>query len=208
VLRIDHVVRVVRDLDAAADAWLREHGLATVAGGTHPRWGTANRIAPLGGAYLELIAVVDDTVATTTVLGRALLDRLEGGDAWFALCLADDDIEGTAARLGLAVDPGSRERPDGVVLAWRGAGIDDARRTPDLPFFIAWDVPPALHPAAAPLDQPGGADAIAWVEIAGDPTTFAAWTGEAELPIRSVTGDRPGIVRVGLHTSADELALS
>ena len=206
-MRIDHVVRVVRDLDAAGEGWLREHGVATTPGGVHPRWGTANRIAPLGATYLELIAVNDEAVAAETVLGRALLDRVAGGDAWFALCLADEDLDATAARLGLGVEPGSRERPDGTVLAWRGAGIDDPRRTPDLPFFIAWDVPAELHPGATPVEHPCGATAIARVEIGGDLETFAAWTGGVDLPVRHVEGGAPGIHRVSLSTPTGELQL-
>src|SRR4029079_13118848 len=46
MLRIDHVVLAVRDLDASAERLWGEHGLRFVAGGRHARWGTANMIAP------------------------------------------------------------------------------------------------------------------------------------------------------------------
>ena len=136
MLRIDHVVRAVADLDAA-DERCRAIGIATVAGGTHPRWGTGNRIAPLGDArYLELLAVLDPARAAGSALGSAVDARARGGDSWFALCLADDDLDATAARLGLEVRAGDRTLPDGSSIAWRSAGMEDPTRTPDLPFFI------------------------------------------------------------------------
>src|SRR6476469_4083347 len=49
----------VTDLDAAGREFEARHRLASVAGGRHPGWGTANRIVPLGDAYLELVAIVD-----------------------------------------------------------------------------------------------------------------------------------------------------
>src|SRR5437764_15398189 len=58
-LRIDHVVWGVEDLDRAAAGVRERHGLASVPGGRHPGWGTANRIIPLGPSYLELLAVAD-----------------------------------------------------------------------------------------------------------------------------------------------------
>ena len=187
-VRVDHVVMAVRDLDRAAAA-LEDRGIATVAGGVHARWGTANRIAPLGASYLELLSVVDGDVAATTVLGRAVAERAHGGDRWFAVCLADDDIDATAARLGLGVEAGDRTKPDGTEVRWRGAGIEDPRRTIDLPFFIAWDTPD-MHPGRMPALHPAGDLAIASIEIAGDGAGFAAWTGGALLPIRFVAGAR------------------
>jgi hypothetical protein len=207
-LRIDHVVYAVRDLDAAAAHFDGRHGLASTPGGVHPRWGTGNRVIPLGDArYLELIAIVDPAVAASTVLGRAVADRIAHGDRWFALCLADDEIDATADRLGLTVEPGSRTLPDGRVLGWRGAGIDDPRRTPDLPFFIRWTGEPDAHPGASRAPHPSGATDVAWVEIAGDADRFAAWTRDASLPVRFVDGD-PGVVAVGVTTPDGELVIS
>src|SRR5437870_12281035 len=116
-MRIDHAVYAVRELDVAGERLLARHGLESVPVGRHPRWGTANRIVPLGDDYVELLAVVDPDVGVTTTLGRALLDLTAEGDRWFAICLADDDLEATASRLDLALSRGSRTRPDGSVVA-------------------------------------------------------------------------------------------
>jgi Glyoxalase-like domain len=206
VLRVDHAVYAVADLEAAAARFLDEHELASVPGGVHPRWGTGNRIVPLGSDYLELIAVVDPELAAGSRLGRAIGELAANEDRWFALCLADDDIEATAARLGLVVEAGSRTRPDGEVVAWRGAGIEDPRRTPDLPFFIAWDGPEALHPGSTSLEHPAGATGIAWAEVVGDPERLARWTAGATLPIRVVPGE-PRVAAVALVTPGGDLVV-
>lgn len=190
--RIDHAVLAVRDLDASARGLREEYGLRFAPGGRHPQWGTANMIAPLGDDYLELLGVVDEDVGRGTVLGRTLLELSADGDRWFSICLADDDIEATARRLGLTVQPGSRTRPDGTEVRWRGAGIEE--RGPDLwlPFFISWEMPAAIHPGAAPAEHRTAVERIAWAEVGGDAERLGEWLGGAASPIRVVDdgGDR------------------
>jgi len=180
VYSIDHVVLAVADLDRAGERLHREHGLASVAGGTHPRWGTGNRIVPLGDCYIELIAVVDHEVGSSTSLGRALLaSSADGRDQWFSICLSDTQLEATARRLGLHVEAGARRRPDGVELRWRGAGIEDEARDAWLPFFISWDVSADLHPGRTAIRHEVDVTGIASVEIAGDPARLREWLGPA-----------------------------
>ena len=187
--RIDHAVLAVRDLERSADRLWADHGLRFLPGGTHPRWGTANMIAPLGGDYLELLGVVDEEVGAGTVLGRTLLELSADGDRWFSVCLSDDDIDATAVRLGLTVQPGSRTRPDGTEVRWRGAGIEERGADLWLPFFISWDVPAALHPGAAPAEHRLPVEGIAWAEVGGDEARLREWLGGADPPIRVVEGD-------------------
>jgi hypothetical protein len=200
VLRIDHVVYAVRDLDETAARLRRELGLDSAPGGRHPGWGTGNRIVPLGEDYIELIAVIDPDEAARDPFGRAVLAAVEGGDRLFATSVATDNIEGVAARLGLEVRPGERARPDGTVLRWRSAGADDPRRERWLPFFISWDVPPEMHPGRARSGHGVRANGIAWVEVAGDAHRLREWLGGEELPFRVVDG-APGLRAVGLATS-------
>jgi hypothetical protein len=203
---IDHVVLAVADLEEAGERLHHEHGLASMPGGVHPRWGTANRIVPLGQDYVELIAVVDPGVAEATVLGRALLGlTADGRDRWFAVCLSDTEIEATAARLGLTLEPGERMRPDGSRLRWRGAGIDDTGRERWLPFFIAWDAPVALHPGRGAIEHDAAALGIARVDVAGDAGRLRAWLGPAgdALPIEVVDGE-PGVRAVVLATEGGD----
>jgi hypothetical protein len=208
-MRIDHAVYAVRDPDVAGELLQTRYGLESVPGGRHPPWGTANRIVPLGDDYVELLAVVDADVGRTTTLGRALLDLTAEGDRWFAVCLADDDLEATAARLDLAVSRGSRVLPDGSVVGWRSAGIEDPKREPGFPFFITWDVPPALHPGrTVTAPHPSGAAGIAWAEVAGDRRRLGRWLGAEDVPLRVVYRATPGVVAVGLRTvTGEELVL-
>ena len=198
MLRIDHVVLAVRDLDASAERLWGEHGLRFVAGGRHPRWGTANMIAPLGKDYVELLSVVDGGVASTTALGKTLLGLTADGDRWFSVCLADDDIDATAARLGLTVEPGARTRPDGTEVRWRGGGIEDRGDDLWLPFFISWDVPRELHPGAAPAGHRVDAVGIAWAEVGGDAARLREWVGGADVPIRVVDDADRRVRAVGI----------
>ena len=198
MLRIDHVVLAVRDLDASAERLGDEHGLRFAPGGRHPRWGTANMIAPLGDDYVELLSVVDEDVGSESVLGRTLLELSADGDRWFSVCLADDDIDATAARLGLAIEPGARTRPDGTEVRWRGAGIEDRGSELWLPFFITWDVPSELHPGSAPPAHRVPAEGIAWVEVGGDEARMRDWLGDREVPLRLVSPE-PSVRAVGIR---------
>jgi hypothetical protein len=197
MFRIDHAVLAVRDLEESATRLWSVHGLRFLPGGRHPRWGTANMIAPFGRDYLELLAVVDPDAGAATVLGRTLVELSRDGDRWFSVCLADDDIEATAQRLGLAVEPGGRMRPDGVEVRWRGAGIEARGDDLWLPFFIEWDVPPPLHPGAALAEHRVPAEGIAWAEVGGDERRLQEWLGGADAPIRVVDGE-PGVRAVGI----------
>jgi hypothetical protein len=210
VFTLDHVVLAVADLEAAAERLLAEHGLTSVPGGRHPAWGTGNRIVPLGETYIELLAVVDDDVAGTNPVGRFLRRFVAGGDRWFAVSLADDELDATAARLGLDIVTGRRERPDGVTVRWRSCGFEDEpERVSRLPFFLEWDVPAELHPGRASVAGAQAANGIARLEM-GDDGHLASWLGEDaldHLPIAVVDGP-PGLHGVVLTTSVGgELAL-
>lgn len=205
-MRIDHVVYAVRDLDEAARRFREELRLDSAPGGRHPGWGTANRIVPLGEDYVELITVVDPDVAARRPFGRSVIEATEHGDHLLSICLATDDIEGVAARLGLDVVPGERARPDGTVVRWRGAGTDDPGREPWLPFFISWDVPAEEHPGRMRAGHGVRATGIAWVEVAGDPERLRAWLGTEDLPIRIVDG-APGVRAAAIAAAGGDLVL-
>ena len=207
MLRLDHVVYAVRDLDEAAVRFREAFGLDSTEGGRHERWGTANRIVPLGDQYLELVAAVDGSMAAQTAFGKGVLERAAGGGGWFTIAVVADDLEGVASRLGLDVVPGSRTRPDGEVVRWRMAGLDDPRREPWMPFFLTWDVPQGSHPGRARAGHGVRALGIAWVEVGGDVERLRSWVGSDELPIR-VTDGEPGIHRVTLATPDGPLVIA
>jgi hypothetical protein len=206
MLRLDHVVYAVPDVDEAAGRFREEFGLDSTEGGRHERWGTANRIVPLGDEYLELVAAVDEPAAAETAFGRGVLERAAGGGGWFTIAAVADDLDAVALRLGLGVGSGSRMRPDGQTVRWRMAGLDDPRREPWMPFFLAWDVADDLHPGSARAGYGLRATGIAWVEVRGDADRLRTWLGGDELPIR-VTDGEPGIPRVAVATADGELVI-
>ena len=72
--------------------------LSTVEGGRHDGLGTHNRIVPLGGGYLELMAVHDPESVDRSGVARALRSRIE------------EAAEGrTAARLDAQADSAAPE---------------------------------------------------------------------------------------------------
>jgi hypothetical protein len=85
-----------------------------------------------------------------------------------------------------------------VELRWRGAGIDAADRDLWLPFFIAWDVPPGLHPGHTAVGHRVGVEGIAEAEVSGDAQRLHGWLGGAEVPLRVVDGP-PGVRSVSLR---------
>jgi glyoxalase-like protein len=206
VLRLDHVVYAVPDLDEAAVRFRDRFGLDSTEGGRHERWGTGNRIVPLGDQYLELVAAVDTPAAAETGFGRGVLERAAGGGGWFTIAAVADDLDAVASRLGIEVDSGSRTRPDGESIRWRMAGLDDPRREPWMPFFLIWDVSDELHPGRARVGHGLRATGLAWVEVGGDAERLRTWLGGDELPIR-VTDDEPGIHRVAISTPDGELVI-
>jgi hypothetical protein len=204
-LWIDHVVYGVRDLDSAGRRLEGEFGLASVAGGRHAAWGTGNRIVPLGRDYVELLGVVDERDAEASPVGRAVRELVAEGDRWLCWCVSTDDLDGTAARLGLEIDEGSRSRPDGTVLRWRSAGFSFALASPALPFFIAWEVPPELHPGRAEARHRAEPEGISWIEV-GQEQRLAEWLGGQGLEVRTVR-EAHGLRAVGIATESGEVVL-
>jgi hypothetical protein len=174
-VRIDHVIYATADLDAA-EARIKDFGLDVVPGGRHEGLGTHNRLVPLGGAYLELLAVRDPEEAEGVGFGAALIERGEGLLGWAA---AVDDLAAVVDRLDLSVMTVSRQGMSAQV-----AGVDEAMRAPYLPFFI---------------ERKGdrGASRISYLEVGGDAKRLRTWLGGAELPVRSVDGP-PRVLALGV----------
>jgi hypothetical protein len=190
-LQLDHVVVAVSHLATAATDFEHRYGLQSVEGGRHPGWGTANRIVPLGDAYLELVAVVDASEAAVSSFGRVVAAALAGRDErLLGWAVRTDELDAIAGRLRLDVQAKSRARTDGSELCWRLAGVEQAFAEPCLPFFIEWADDAELPGRSAPA-----AGALEWLELEGDPERLAGWLGEHSLPV-SVTGGSPAVRRV------------
>src|SRR4051795_3390277 len=106
-LAIDHVVIPMGDLASAASVLESKYGLMSVEGGRHPGWGTANRIVPLGDAYLELVAVAAAAAAAARAFGAWVAAGLASGGGPLGWAVRTDRIDDVARRLGLTVADGS-----------------------------------------------------------------------------------------------------
>ncbi len=186
-MRIDHVIYATQDLDRAAARLEAEHGLAVSGGGRHVGLGTENRIVPLGGGYLELIAVADRAEAQRTALGNALATRIaERGEGLMGWVVAVGDVLAEAGRTGAEMSTIERSG-----LRARLAGVATAMAEPALPFFIERDA------GVADPGDGGDAGGITWVEVSGDADRLRTWLGGAELPVRVSDGE-PALLGVGI----------
>ena len=200
-MELDHVLIACTDLEAAAREVEARVGLASVEGGRHRDWGTANRIVPLGRSYLELVAVVDAGVAAGSSFGRWVGDGATDAGRLIGWAVRTSDLDEVAGRLGLTVRSGSRMTPSGEELRWRSAGIDEAIAEPCLPFFVEWDEGVRLPGTESP--QPA---TISGLVLEGSPDRLAGWLGEHALPIRVLSGPAE-VAAVVLSTSAGQVVL-
>ncbi|MGH7916602.1 MAG: VOC family protein [Candidatus Binataceae bacterium] len=142
VTGFDHIVIVVRDLEAAINEYWRL-GFTVVRGGRHPGIGTHNAlIAFADGAYFELIAFLPPVSDTPHPWYAAL----QQGGGLTDFCVRTPDLEADAAAFRQAgAEIGkpfrmSRQRPDGYKLSWVLATVEGALRGV-VPFFIRDETP-------------------------------------------------------------------
>jgi hypothetical protein len=186
-MQLDHVLIAVSDLAAAAREIEARHGLTSLEGGRHPGWGTANRIVPLGEAYLELVAVVDESEAAQSPFGRWVADAQPKLAQPLGWAVRTHELDDVAQRLGLTVEVGSRTGRDGRLVRWRVAGVEQAAAEPSFPFFIERAHGTRL-PGRASATHPAGAVEIAELQLEGDADRLTAWLDGQRLPINV----RPG----------------
>jgi hypothetical protein len=204
-LRLDHVLLAVSDLADGARLLYERCGLASVPGGRHVEWGTANRIIPVGDAYLELVAVVDHERALTNHFGRWVASARQGLVKPLGWAVRTASIHDVAQRLDLVVNSGSRSAPDGRNLRWWLAGVEQAAAESSHPFFIQWgnETP---HPSRLPVSHPAGTVVVDRLEVCGDRTRLVSWLGDHRLPVLSSPGPS-ALQRIVLHSSTGEIIL-
>ena len=165
LLRLDHVVIAVRDLERAT-ARYEADGFTVTAGGRHPGRNTSNALVVFeDGAYLELI-----TYSAPSPDERWWRELDAHGDGLVDFALLPHDLPAVVAQAqarGL-VDitgplPGGRMRPDGVRVEWQTA----RQAQHDLPFLCADITPRVLRvPEGEARRHANGAVGIAEVKVA------------------------------------------
>ena len=191
---LDHVVHAVRDVDAAAEFYVRAG--FTVGGRNRHPWGTHNRIVQLENCYIEILEVAEPEkiVAHTARLfsfgafSRDFLARREG----FSMLLLNSRDAAADARAFEANGIGSFDtfdfardgkRPDGSVvkLAFSLAFAVEPN-SPDLRFAACQHYFPENFWNAAFQNHANGARRVPGVVmVAGDPVShqsfLTAYTG-------------------------------
>jgi catechol 2,3-dioxygenase-like lactoylglutathione lyase family enzyme len=171
MLKLDHIVVKVRDLEAAI-AEYEAQGFTVTPGGEHPMFGSVNALIPFeDDTYIELIAFPGDMHpdATRSAPGRRVAEwrqRPYGPIDW---ALIPDNINAEIARLRAAGQiwddpvPGQRVRTDGQLVQWWFG-------TPDtflLPFLCADVTHRDLRvPPGTARQHSNGATGILEIEIA------------------------------------------
>lgn len=204
-LELDHVLIAVADLAAVARELKARHGLASIQGGRHAGYGTANRIVPLGDSYLELVTVADDSEAARSPFGSWVARMQSERGRPLGWAVRSQGLDEVARRLRLKISGGSRTMRSGEVLRWRLAGLERSAAEPSLPFFIEW-ARGTPFPGRAPVCHSAGAVRIAELQLAGDSDRIADWLAAEHLPIRVRAGP-PAVAGVVLEGPAGAIVL-
>jgi hypothetical protein len=105
-------------------------------------------IVPLGSAYLELIAVVDEAEAAGNRRGLRVGEAVAAGRRFVTWAVRTHDLDAFRAALLSAawtlpeIRDGSRLTPEGRLLRWRTQELGGGA----LPFVIEWKLAPEDHP--------------------------------------------------------------
>jgi hypothetical protein len=202
---VDHVLLATSDLDVASRTLSDRYGLMSVQGGRHPDWGTANWIVPVGDAYLELVAVVDERAAERSAFGRWVASAVPRVFQPIGWAVRTGSLEAVAERIGLEVDEGSRTTPSGQVLTWRLAGVDLAAAEPLLPFFIEWGSG-TPHPSRALGTDANSGIGIARLALSGDAHRLRNWLDD-DMSCITVDSGPPGVRNLVLSTPGGEVII-
>jgi glyoxalase-like protein len=149
--RLDHLVYATPDLNLGIETIEKVLGVRATPGGQHPGLGTRNALVALGpSSYLEIIGP-DPEQPKPAGRRRFGIDELKAPRIvrWVAKSNQLETVAATAAQKGVKlgpVVPGSRRRPDGVVLSWRYTDPNVVEADGLIPFFIDWGTSP--HPSA------------------------------------------------------------
>jgi hypothetical protein len=192
--RLDHLVYATPDLAVGIDAVDQLLGVRATPGGQHPGLGTRNALVALGPSrYLEIIGPDPEQPKPPGPL-RFGIDDLTSPRivTWVAKGTGLEETARSAAERGVKlgpVIPGSRRRPDGIVLAWRYTDPNTVVADRIVPFLIDWGTSP--HPSATAA---AGATLVAVRAEHPDPERVRQTLDVLGLDLRVQKGAAPAIV--------------
>src|SRR5947207_4777876 len=148
--QVDHLVYATPDLALGIETAEKLFGVRATPGGQHPGEGTRNALLALGPtSYFEIIG--PDPDQPKPARGRRFgIDEITAPrlTTWVAKGKSLDRFAADAKARGVdlgAVIPGSRKRPDGVVLSWTYTDPHVVLANRLIPYFIDWGSSP--HPS-------------------------------------------------------------
>lgn len=203
ITKLDHIMLGTPDLDAGTDIFERLTGAKLATGGSHPGFGTRNRLASLGpDLFLELIAPDPDQ----DIRGKSRAESLAALTSMTLLTFAvqTDEIENMRAQARKAgLEAGellamSRARPDGVRLDWRVCHFVHPDYRNLVPFAIDWQGSP--HPA---MTAPGGCTLRSFAVFHPAPDPLRAIFERLAVDVTVQAATRPGLSLV-LDTPSGE----
>jgi hypothetical protein len=192
--RLDHLVYATPDLAVGIDAIAKLLGVRATPGGQHPGLGTRNALVALGPSrYLEIIGPDPEQPKPSGPL-RFGIDDLKSPRivTWVAKGTGLEGAARSAAERGVKlgpVIPGSRRRPDGVVLSWRYTDPNTVVGDRIVPFLIDWGTSP--HPSATAA---GGATLVAVRAEHPDPERVRQMLDVLGLDLAVQKGAAPAII--------------
>lgn len=203
---LDHILWAAPSLDEGARLFESMSGVSPATGGSHPGFGTRNRLVSLDdGVYLEIISP-DPAQSLHDNRGGRIAALPHPGLLTFALRGSDlHTVRDRAQRAGLSIDGPismSRTRPDGVKLEWSILYLRHAVLGEAVPFVIDWGRSP--HPSAS---APGGCTLTSFAALHPDSGALREIYAALDIPVEVKIASRPGFMAV-LATPRGEVVLT
>jgi len=194
IAQVDHIVYATPDVQLGIDTAEKLFGVRATPGGQHPGLGTRNALIALGPAsYLEIIG--PDPHQPKPAGGRRFgIDDLKAPHllTWVAKGMSLEKFAANAKAHGVdlgAVIPGSRKRPDGIVLSWTYTDPRVVLADRLVPYFIDWGSSP--HPSAT------AAKGVTLVSLRAehpDATRVQSMLKQLGLELAVTRGPRPSLI--------------
>jgi len=205
MLALDHILWAAPNLESGARLFESMTGVNPATGGSHPGFGTRNRLVSLGvGVYLEIISP-DPAQSLHGNRGGRIAALPYPGLMTFALRGTGlQEVCRSAERAGLSIEGPvsmSRTRPDGIKLEWSILYLRHLALGEAVPFVIDWGGSP--HPSAA---APAGCALASFVALQPDPAALCEIYAVLGIPVEVKRSSQPGFVAV-LDTPRGEVVL-